>query len=183
MRTETQRLDRSDRLAMNANVSCHAGVVFPSPLPSPTGRGRNVHRARRAPPSSVVRMFSAAGDKRSVPEGETSEIPAISAGFPLCPRERVRVRGNHVIATLLTCTLLVAASALAKTEPAGKKDKPKIDVCFVLDTTGSMSGLIEGAKQKIWSIANEITSAKPTPDIRIGLIGYRYSQPGGAQGN
>jgi hypothetical protein len=36
-----------------------------------------------------------------------------------------------------------------------------------------MSGLIEGAKQKIWSIANEITSAKPTPDIRIGLIGYR----------
>ena len=43
----------------------------------------------------------------------------------------------------------------------------------MLDTTGSMSGLIEGAKQKIWSIANEITSAKPTPDIRIGLIGYR----------
>jgi hypothetical protein len=25
----------------------------------------------------------------------------------------------------------------------------------VLDTTGSMGGLIEGAKQKIWSIANE----------------------------
>ena len=43
----------------------------------------------------------------------------------------------------------------------------------MLDTTGSMTGLIEGAKQKIWSIANEITSAKPTPDIRMGLIGYR----------
>jgi hypothetical protein len=33
--------------------------------------------------------------------------------------------------------------------------KPQIEVCFVLDTTGSMGGLIEGAKQKIWSIANE----------------------------
>ncbi len=83
------------------------------------------------------------------------------------------MRGTYTVATLLTCTLLVAASALAKDEPPEKKDKPKIEVCFVLDTTGSMSGLIEGAKQKIWSIANEITSAKPTPDIRVGLIGYR----------
>jgi Mg-chelatase subunit ChlD len=28
---------------------------------------------------------------------------------------------------------------------------PKIDVVFVLDTTGSMSGLIQTAKEKIWS--------------------------------
>jgi len=48
-----------------------------------------------------------------------------------------------------------------------------IDVVFVLDTTGSMGGLIEGAKQKIWSIANEIALAKPTPIVRMGLIGYR----------
>jgi hypothetical protein len=36
-----------------------------------------------------------------------------------------------------------------------------------------MSGLIEGAKQKTWSIANEIAGAKPTPDIRFGLVAYR----------
>lgn len=48
-----------------------------------------------------------------------------------------------------------------------------VDVCFVLDTTGSMSGLIEAAKQKIWHIANQIASRKPTPQIRFGLIGYR----------
>lgn len=57
--------------------------------------------------------------------------------------------------------------------PAAPAEKPRIEVCFVLDTTGSMSGLIEGAKQKIWSIANEIISAKPTPELRVGLIGYR----------
>src|SRR6266404_4744529 len=51
--------------------------------------------------------------------------------------------------------------------------KPRMEVCFVLDTTGSMTGLIEGAKQKIWSIANEMVSAKPTPEIRLGLVGYR----------
>jgi Mg-chelatase subunit ChlD len=53
------------------------------------------------------------------------------------------------------------------------QSKPRIEVCFVLDTTGSMGGLIEGAKQKIWSIANEMISAKPTPQLKLGLIGYR----------
>jgi len=43
----------------------------------------------------------------------------------------------------------------------------------VLDTTGSMGGLIEGAKLKIWSIANQMVSAKPTPRLKIALIGYR----------
>ncbi len=48
-----------------------------------------------------------------------------------------------------------------------------IDVVFVLDTTGSMGGLIEGAKQKIWSIANTIAQAQQTPIVRFGLVGYR----------
>jgi Mg-chelatase subunit ChlD len=50
---------------------------------------------------------------------------------------------------------------------------PKIDVVFVLDTTGSMGGLIQTAKEKIWSIATTMASAQQTPDIRIGLVAYR----------
>lgn len=52
-------------------------------------------------------------------------------------------------------------------------EKPKIDVVFVLDTTGSMSGLIQTAKDKVWSIASTMASAQPTPEIRIGLVAYR----------
>jgi hypothetical protein len=48
-----------------------------------------------------------------------------------------------------------------------------MEVCFVLDTTGSMSGLIKGAKQKIWAIANEIINLEPKPNIKFCLIGYR----------
>ncbi len=51
--------------------------------------------------------------------------------------------------------------------------KPKIDVVFVLDTTGSMSGLIQTAKEKIWSIATTMASAQQAPEIRIGLVAYR----------
>lgn len=49
----------------------------------------------------------------------------------------------------------------------------QLEVCFVLDTTGSMAALINGAKQKIWAIANEMISLEPRPDIRFCLIGYR----------
>ena len=48
-----------------------------------------------------------------------------------------------------------------------------IEVAFVLDTTGSMSGLIEGAKRKIWSIANQLASAEQGAEVRFALIGYR----------
>ena len=50
---------------------------------------------------------------------------------------------------------------------------PKVDVVFVLDTTSSMSGLIQTAKDKIWSIATTMASAQPTPEIRIGLVAFR----------
>jgi hypothetical protein len=60
--------------------------------------------------------------------------------------------------------------------PAGVAEasvQPRIEVVFCLDTTGSMGGLIEGAKQKIWSIANGILAGEPTPELHLGLIGYR----------
>ena len=51
--------------------------------------------------------------------------------------------------------------------------KPTVEVAFVLDTTGSMGGLIEGAKRKIWSIATAIVDSNPDADIRMGLVAYR----------
>jgi len=51
--------------------------------------------------------------------------------------------------------------------------KPTIEVAFVLDTTGSMSNLIEGAKRKIWSIATAIADGNADADIRMGLVAYR----------
>ena len=79
--------------------------------------------------------------------------------------------------TALLLSLLLASVAFADdkkpAKPAKDTKKPSIEICFVLDTTGSMSGLIAGAKQKIWSVANMMISGKPTPKIKIGLIGYR----------
>ena len=71
----------------------------------------------------------------------------------------------------------IGAGNIVPDEPvdviANANGQPVIDVVFVLDTTGSMSGLIQTAKEKIWSIATTMASAQPTPEIRIGLVGYR----------
>ena len=77
-------------------------------------------------------------------------------------------------AALAVAPSLISQS-LASEEPAGRMVRPKpiVEVAFVLDTTGSMGPLIEGAKRKIWSIATAIVDANPAAEIRMGLVAYR----------
>lgn len=51
--------------------------------------------------------------------------------------------------------------------------RPRVELVFALDTTGSMGGLIQTAKEKIWSIATSMAKGQPTPEISIGLVAYR----------
>src|SRR5437867_2798657 len=83
-------------------------------------------------------------------------------------------------ATIRTSAALAVLAGLAlpaaggeKKEAAKKAPRPRVEVVFCLDTTGSMGGLIEAAKQKIWAIANQIASGQPTPDLKVGLVAYR----------
>lgn len=48
-----------------------------------------------------------------------------------------------------------------------------IEVVFAIDTTGSMGGLLEAAKEKVWSIATTMAATKPAPNIKMGLVAYR----------
>ena len=52
-------------------------------------------------------------------------------------------------------------------------EPPTLEMVFVLDTTGSMGGLIDGAKQRIWGIVNEVMQTKSHPAVKIGLVAYR----------
>jgi len=51
--------------------------------------------------------------------------------------------------------------------------KHAVDVVFAVDTTGSMGGLLEGAKRTVWSIATHIRKTDPDAELRIGLVAYR----------
>lgn len=75
---------------------------------------------------------------------------------------------------VFTAGLLIAAVAAAGAQPKETPAAhPSVEVVFVLDTTGSMGGLIEGAKQRIWAIANEIAKGRPSPKVKMGLVAYR----------
>src|SRR5262245_58747597 len=66
---------------------------------------------------------------------------------------------------------VAATAATAAIQSPGAP--PRVEVAFVIDTTGSMAGLIDGAKRKVWSIANQLASGQPTPKVRIALVAYR----------
>lgn len=73
---------------------------------------------------------------------------------------------------LLLAAVLSPGLARAAGAP-NQPNRPKIELVFAIDTTSSMSGLIQAAKTKVWSIVNQIASGKPTPEVRVGLVAYR----------
>lgn len=95
-------------------------------------------------------------------------------------------------AKLLTITLFILTAATVALYPAINSNsaipgqiappvkaqlpahsRPKVELVFALDTTGSMGGLIQTAKEKIWSIATSMAKGQPAPEISIGLVAYR----------
>jgi Mg-chelatase subunit ChlD len=77
-----------------------------------------------------------------------------------------------ILGVLALASLSLVRPAESAPVPVAAK-KPKVEVVFCLDTTGSMGGLIDGAKAKIWAICNQIAGGKPTPDLKVGLVAYR----------
>lgn len=91
-----------------------------------------------------------------------------------------RILHTVLLSACLLFTALSSPALAAGPTPASPgqtapalEARPRLDVVFVLDTTSSMTDLIAGAKEKIWSIASRMASGKPTPRIRVGLVGYR----------
>lgn len=77
------------------------------------------------------------------------------------------------LAALVLATAVLAALTVRAQEAAQKPVRPQVEVVFCLDTTGSMGGLIDAAKKKIWSISNQIAGGTPTPRVKIGLVAFR----------
>ncbi|MBA4190049.1 MAG: hypothetical protein C0467_18855 [Planctomycetaceae bacterium] len=81
---------------------------------------------------------------------------------------------------------VVVAPVWAQEKPAAEPAKPpigapvvaegpSIDLVICLDVSGSMNGLIDSAKIRLWDIVNELAKLKPTPNLRVGLYSYGHS--------
>ena len=56
--------------------------------------------------------------------------------------------------------------------PSAHAAAPVVELAICLDTSGSMSGLIETAKQRLWAIVNDLALAEPTPQLRVALLTF-----------
>ena len=96
--------------------------------------------------------------------------------------DRQRIVTTGITTTALATVALVlwlkpwATETLINTEqprPVAQAKGRAVDIVFAVDTTGSMGGLLDGAKRTVWSIANQVKSIDPNADLRVGLVAYR----------
>jgi len=69
---------------------------------------------------------------------------------------------------------VVPVHPIATPAPIGPAVSPvrEIDLAICLDTSGSMQGLLEAAKQKLWAIVNDLALIDPAPRLRVALLTY-----------
>ena len=77
-----------------------------------------------------------------------------------------RARLTALAALCATCTTAAADTIAA---PTPRRD---VDLVIALDVSGSMEGLIESAKQRLWDITNELAQARPLPALRVAILTY-----------
>ncbi|MCH7724954.1 MAG: VWA domain-containing protein [Planctomycetes bacterium] len=95
-----------------------------------------------------------------------------------------------VMALLIECIVLNAAGAInAEEEKAAKEAKkaepPKIQMAILLDTSGSMRGLINQARSQLWQVVNEFANAKrgdQRPTLEVALYEYGHASLGAESG-
>ncbi|MFN0244373.1 MAG: vWA domain-containing protein [Planctomycetota bacterium] len=49
---------------------------------------------------------------------------------------------------------------------------PAVDLAICLDTSGSMEGLIDAARAKLWAVVNDLALARPEPRLRVALLTF-----------
>jgi hypothetical protein len=81
-----------------------------------------------------------------------------------------RIKFLAITGACAACLWLPSADQ-ASAQQAEQKTQD-IDVVICLDISGSMGGLVEQAKNKLWDIVNELAKAKPTPNLRVALYSY-----------
>lgn len=82
----------------------------------------------------------------------------------------------------LAACLLAALPAQAARPQAGR---PQIQVALLLDTSGSMDGLIDQAKSQLWTFVNRFTPLKrsgQSPELQVALYEYGKSSIPASEG-
>lgn len=96
---------------------------------------------------------------------------AAAALFALLTLNSCKAQTDLAIADLTQFD--VDSKSVAISHEADYIENGKIQVVFALDVTGSMSGLLAAAKDKIWSIASSLSQGDEGTQVSMGIVAYR----------
>ncbi len=91
------------------------------------------------------------------------------------------------LSALLIAGLFVPLATAAPAQDADKPEPaaPRIEMAILLDTSGSMEGLINQARTQIWKIVNELATVKQdgrVPELQVALYEYGKSSIPASEG-
>lgn len=92
-------------------------------------------------------------------------LAAMAAAPPAAPFRAPVMRPMSAV-----CPALFSWPPTMRITPAEARRTVELAIC--LDTSGSMDGLIEAAKLKLWDIVNDLALATPTPRLRVALLTF-----------
>ena len=79
---------------------------------------------------------------------------------------------NILFSLAVAATASFGSSQQAAVSLVHPQSSHAVDLVICLDTSGSMQGLINAARQNIWAIVNDLALASPSPKLRIALLTY-----------
>lgn len=93
---------------------------------------------------------------------------------------------NLKLKLVLGLSILLVSGTFLSLESSIKQEKSEtIQLAILLDTSGSMQGLIEQAKTQLWKIVNELATAKRkgiSPNLEVALYEYGKSSIPASEG-
>jgi Mg-chelatase subunit ChlD len=98
------------------------------------------------------------GDSVSFVVGATKRAPAVALIF---------------ILALVGLAVWNPISSLRDRTGLSGGNRPKIDVVFAIDCTGSMADEIEAVKDNVKKMMANLQSGQPRPDVRFGIVAFR----------
>lgn len=117
-----------------------------------------------------------------IPEKTPEKIPPpIPEAIPAEPKLNQTTVNNSLKISLYIGGIILLLFLISMLKPQNQSSqhsylppvKPRIDVVFVIDSTGSMNDEIEVVKDKLKEMVRQISEGQPTPEVRYGLVTYR----------
>jgi hypothetical protein len=100
-------------------------------------------------------------------------LTGIALASPLPGGEACRQAAAQAGAAAPAATPPAASPAAPAAAPSpSAKPVGTIELAICLDTSGSMNGLIDSARARIWDIVSDLATATPAPKLRVALVTF-----------